>query len=383
MDWVWNPWALPAMVVVLGAWLMATIVFVTRPDRSQNRLLAAYLVLESFAFLWLSVLPRLVGTEPTAYATSGTGYFVWPWVMVFYLLFLSTLNTPMVTPLRWRSTRIGIFLLGAIASMSALMWPRLWHKEFVNPWFGGFGGSGDTILNQSLFAWALLVSLFALAAAISSLRRAPPHGPSRTQARAFVTAFAFRDSGMVLFAISALAVGAALGVGRFSVGDLVLLFLWPFSVTMMHIFLALGILRAQLFDIDLKIKWTINKSTLVAVFVGVFFVSAQVAQAFLTTEYGWAIGGVVAGLLLLAINPLQRFAAHIADTAMPNVHDSEEHRTIRKHEVYQAALEEALADGELSSKDRSVLAALQDHLGITAKEALHLERTLAHTKGVA
>ncbi len=119
------------------------------------------------------------------------------------------------------------------------------------------------------------------------------------------------------------------------------------------------------------------------IFIGVFFASAQIAQAFLTTEYGWALGGLVAGLLLLAINPLQRFATRVADVAMPNVHDTEEYRTVRKREVYRAALDEILTDGHITAKERRTLIRLQEQLGQHAAHAQTIEAEVLETREVA
>lgn len=49
---------------------------------------------------------------------------------------------------------------------------------------------------------------------------------------------------------------------------------------------------------------------------------------------------------------------------------------MRKQEVFIAALTESLADGTLSDKDRNVLAALADKLGLSALEARRLEITV-------
>jgi len=62
---------------------------------------------------------------------------------------------------------------------------------------------------------------------------------------------------------------------------------------------------------------------------------------------------------------------------MPDVQDNEEYRTVRKREVYRAAVEELLADGALTEKDRNVLATLADQLGLLYKDARAMERDAA------
>lgn len=59
---------------------------------------------------------------------------------------------------------------------------------------------------------------------------------------------------------------------------------------------------------------------------------------------------------------------------MPRVQDTDAYRTVRKREVYRAALESAAADGEVTDKERDVLATLQEQLGIAPTDALAMER---------
>lgn len=108
--------------------------------------------------------------------------------------------------------------------------------------------------------------------------------------------------------------------------------------------LGYGILRYQLLDIDLQIKRAIGRATVATTFAALVFVTAVTAENFLTDRYGWIAGGVAAGLLLFALTPLQRFAEHVADRAMPHVRDDSEYRLVKKLEVFRAAYEGALED---------------------------------------
>lgn len=174
-------------------------------------------------------------------------------------------------------------------------------------------------------------------------------------------------SGLVWGVLRAAAAEAALALGAFVT-------VW-FAVG--AILLAYGILRHQLFDIDLKIKWTIKRSTLVALFVAFFFVVSELAAVFFADRIGTVLGILAAGVLLFAIAPLQRLADRVSDAAMPRVKDTQEYRTVRKREVYRAALESAIEDGDITDKERSMLATLADQLQLTSAEALRLERQVA------
>ncbi|HLE96946.1 MAG TPA: hypothetical protein VI997_06195, partial [Candidatus Thermoplasmatota archaeon] len=137
--------------------------------------------------------------------------------------------------------------------------------------------------------------------------------------------------------------------------------------------LAYAILRHQLFDLDVKVKWTLRRGTLAAMFLAVFFVVAQVAQTFLTDALGLVVGGMAAGLLLFAIAPLQRMAERVADVAMPGVRDPRERAVaLGADEAYREALRMALEDGVITPAEERSLARMARQLGIDPERALDL-----------
>jgi hypothetical protein len=136
---------------------------------------------------------------------------------------------------------------------------------------------------------------------------------------------------------------------------------------------AYAIVKHQLFDIDVRIKWTISRGTLAAIFVAVFFVVAQVAQTFLTAEYGLLLGGASAGLLLFALNPLQRLAESVANVAMPGVRSVVEMNHPERSALYREHARIAWADGAVDKNERMLLNHLREGLGLSAEEALRLE----------
>lgn len=146
--------------------------------------------------------------------------------------------------------------------------------------------------------------------------------------------------------------------------------------------LGYGVLKYRVLDIDLKVKTGIRNSTLAAIFVAVFFVVSEGAQVLFAGFAGSEMLGVLAsGALVFFLAPLQRVAQRVSDTAMPDVEDTPEHRTRRKTEVYRATLEEVLADGQMSAKDRRVLLRLQESLELEAEAAQRLEREVLEAFG--
>jgi hypothetical protein len=140
--------------------------------------------------------------------------------------------------------------------------------------------------------------------------------------------------------------------------------------------IAYGILRTQLFDIDLRIRWTIKQSTLATVVVTLIFLLSEGADRFLSAELGNVAGLLAAAIVVFFLAPLQRFAERVASVAMPNTRNTPEYAAHRKMQVYEAALAEAQQEGGISDKERSLLNRLRDSLEISSSDAEMLEREL-------
>lgn len=376
MALVWNPYSLLGILPLLAGWGMAVIVFRAAPGRLQNRRLALLLAVEgSWLFAEFGVL-FLADDPGTAYAATG----LWgallvtvPWV---YLSFLGTLDTPFATPLRGR-VAAALLGAGAITSASLVILTPEQFATYGPTWFARFSpvpGPWIGIFNTGVS----VVVLYALVVVFTAWRRLPRDSPRKPGAGAYLIAVGFRDAFLAVVSVHlALTI---FGVGSAATDS------WLFNLEVLSIpvvylasavLLAYGILRTQLFDIDLKIKWTVSRGTVAAVFVGVFFVVSELAATFLSDLVGRVLGIVAAGLLVVFLAPLQRFADRLTDRAMPAVRDSDEYRTVRKREVYRAAVESAMQDGRITDRERDVLATLQEQLGIAATDAVMIERELA------
>lgn len=148
-------------------------------------------------------------------------------------------------------------------------------------------------------------------------------------------------------------------------------------------FVVYGVLRFNVVDLDLKLKWGLKRGTVVAAFVTVFFIVTQTAEAFLTEEYGWAVGGVAAGLLVLAITPLQRFSSRLADSALPRTEASEAYFAYRRIQIYRAALEGALRDGIVNPREMTALRNLRRELRLSDLDHERLEADALEGRGGA
>ncbi|MGQ0535756.1 MAG: hypothetical protein ACT4PT_06770 [Methanobacteriota archaeon] len=135
-----------------------------------------------------------------------------------------------------------------------------------------------------------------------------------------------------------------------------------------------AIVRHQLFDIAVKVKFTIRQSTVAAVFIGLFFVVSESAQAYFSDRTGTYLGIVAAGTLVFAIHPLQRVAERVANAAMPGVKAPGEMDSSEKVAFYRDLVRLAWADGTLTPDERRMLDLAADRLGLAADVARRVER---------
>jgi hypothetical protein len=135
-----------------------------------------------------------------------------------------------------------------------------------------------------------------------------------------------------------------------------------------------GVVRHSLFDIDVRFKRTLERGTVAAVFVAVYFLVSEAAAELFADFSGSAYLGIgAAALLLLALHPLERVALAFAGGAMPKVKPLPNLDRAERVEFYREHLELMWMDGVLSAKDRLVLAKLRSRLQLEADIAERIE----------
>lgn len=140
---------------------------------------------------------------------------------------------------------------------------------------------------------------------------------------------------------------------------------------------AYALVRHRLFGVDVRLRWTLVRATMALAFLGVFFVAAQLAQNYLTTKYGWGFGGVAAGLLLFTINPLQGIAERFVQTVLPHAKPVIAMPHPDRVALFRQQATLVWSDGAMGRKERALLDALRDRLGIPFAEAAHIEADAA------
>lgn len=372
MSFVFSWAGILGLVASLAAMVLAAVVFGTRPGRAQNRRLGSMLFLDGLAFLGGTGMMYLTDSVASSWAWQAITIFFILATPFAYLLFLATLDTPLAEPLRDPLVEKGLMVGLVLAPFAWFLSPG----TFVLGMQPGRYAPWNSVMGPG-FLWALLgvvvVSLVGLVLAISAWRRAAAGTARRSQARSYALAFGARDVGLPLtFILVLIAEAGIVGTTARFVAAVVL----PAAILLVFVLLlTYGILKTQLFDIDLKIKLGIERSTLAGVFGVTFLAVSEIVERLLGVE--GAIYGVVAAVSIgLFFQHIENGAAYVADRLMPGVEDTEAYRRTQKEQIYQAQLEELMADEQVTTKERRALLRLQESLGLDADAANRLEREM-------
>jgi hypothetical protein len=353
------------LVAVAMCWALAMVLYRVGATGSVARKLAVLLFVEGVTLVSSGCIVLMM--TPTALASSWyPGYFRAEFIvhtlgdcamLALYPPFLAVaLHTKVTRPFGRKRMRVGLAAV-AVGFFFAIQLSPL--------------EVGATLLYLML----TLLFGFALVASIHAWRVAVP-GVARNRAGIFALAFGFRDACWgYIYALGIWMIAAGTYFDESTVLGYFSIIYYSGSLLAVPL-IAYGILRTQLFDIDLRIRWTIKQSTLATTVVTFIFLLSEGADRFLSSELGNVAGLLAAGLVVFFLAPLQRFAERVASVAMPNTKNTPEYAVFRKLQVYEAALAEALQEGGISDKERSLLIRLRDSLGITETDADAIEGEL-------
>ena len=367
----WSLWGVPGTIAALVTWAAAAIIYRTDPRRCINRRLAFLLALEGLwvagamgflFFLESESAVRLLSL--TATAANAALPFV-------YLAFLgSALPTPLVAP--FRGSRV-FWLLG-LAAVGAAVWvlavpdlflSRPYSPEWA-PWNFRLVGLGENLMLLQGAAY-----LYGLLAAVAVYTRSTCCDTMRRQAFWFALAFGIRDA----YLGTTLVLYPVLRPIPFW-GELLYNPMEGLAFLVYVVLLSYGVLQAQLFDIQVRLRVAVRRSTLVAMIAGAFFVMTEILETFVPAD-GLLVGILAAGSIVLLMLPLQRLTESIMTRIMPVEEPSGVELDRRKLDVYRAALEGAVQDGVITEREEEILARLRDELDISEEEAAGVRRELA------
>lgn len=366
LDWTW--WAAPGLfgaAVAIGA---VVVLLKSGADRPVNRRLSVVLALEA---VWLAGAVFWLIEEPDlARAVAAIAVGAMAAIPFQYLAFLGVaLETPLVRPFRSRTA----FLLLGLASIAAFLIPLIRPGAIMGPlyspewatWNWTYEPAGVWIAQAHGIA-----SLFGLVAALHAFWRARRRPAARQRAMWFAIAFGVRDAFNAFWWISYPVLRPTPFWGDF------LSNIGPSVVALLYIaLLSYGVLRFQLLEIDLKIKFALEKGAVGAFFAAAFFLGSELLERVVPVE-GTILGLLVAAAIVLILRPIQRVASGLANRLMGDVEDTPGYRQERRFELYRAALEGAFEDGRISKRERAILVRIRDQLGLDSSLAERLEREL-------
>jgi hypothetical protein len=369
----------PTLIGILGllaiaaCWALAVVLYRVGPAGSVARQLAVLLVIEGFV-LATAGFPEFAAGLGDFYSSDfidrHPNYAIFSFVthhlsdaamLALYPPFLAAaLRTRMTQPFSRKGVHFVVVLTSAALFVGTVASVALWES---------------LVVMMCLYFTMMLMFAFGLVASIHAWRTAKS-GLTRERAGIFALAFGLRDLGWGMsygiFAWLILTQPDFVMTDIGWLGKLVYALGTLFAVPL----IAYGILRAHLFDIDLKIRWTIKQSTLATIVVTFVFLLSEGADRFLSAELGNYAGLLAAAVVVFFLAPLQRFAESVASKAMPNTKNTPEYAAHRKMQVYEAAVAEAVPDGVISARERALLNSLRDSLDISASDAEMLESEL-------
>lgn len=353
-----------AFIAVAMCWSLSLVLFRVGAPGSVGRKLSLLLLVEGITLISTGYIDSILGPA----AQESVFYETWLFIeavvhtagdclmLVLYPPFLAAaLQTKLTKPFASRPAQMGIALVATVSSLMVFLVPSDYAPI-------------------PLYLFVSLLFGFALVASIQAWREAAD--TARDRARSFAVAFGIRDVcwGIVYGGAIWLAVSGDYAVVSPDVTSPIYL-LYALGTLLAVPLVAYGILRAQLFDIDLRIQWTIKQSTLAAIFVALVYLISEGADRFLSEELGNWAGLLASALVVFFLAPLQRFAERVASMAMPNTENTLEYAAFRKMQVYESSFSDALLGG-ISDKERVLLDTLRDTLGISPADAVMLEKDL-------
>ena len=367
MNIVWSWWGVPGTFGLIAGWCCAIVAFRTAPKKALNRRLSLILLLEGTFVAGHIGLLFFFDNQAIVTALIIAGMAARFAVLFQYLAFLAVaLDSPLVVPFRTPVAKNVLDVASIAVAIVVLARPGLFFSDLYSP---GWAPWNFQFIYMGLWVVQLqgAVLLFGLVAALSAFFRAEKGSVARNRAMWFAIAFGFKDlfAGILQLLYPVLRPVPFWGEFIFNPGQAIV---W----SAYFLLLAYAVLRWQLFDIDLKVKFVLRQSTLVAMIAGGFIVASETLESMVPVS-GTALSIAVAVVILILLRPIHRFALGMTDRLMSSVQNTPEYLDARKNSVYRATLEGAVEDGIVTEMERRILDRLREELGISPDDAAAIE----------
>lgn len=359
------------LIASFSCWIFAVVLYRVGLPGSAARRLSALLVVEGITLVSSGYIDNTLGLGEQFYASYPQWSRAWFVVHTFGDCAMVALYPPfLAAALQTKLTRP--FATKRMGTLMALISLLLFLAVQVSSL--KVGALALYVSLSVLFTYALIASVHGWHIATA--------GTARARAATFALAFGIRDIcwGLIYtFAIWQVLTDTYL-LDEMGASPVTLDVIYAMGTLLAIPLVAYGILRTQLFDIDLKIRWTLKQSTVAAIFVAVFYLVSEGADRILSSELGNIAGLLASALVVFFLAPVQRFAERVADAAMPGTEDTPAYIAFRKFQVYESALIEAIQYDGITDRERALLNRLRDSLGITSSDAEAMERDLLANK---
>jgi hypothetical protein len=154
----------------------------------------------------------------------------------------------------------------------------------------------------------------------------------------------------------------------------VLLGLWRLALPLM---VSYALFRYALFDIDEKVRKSIQRGTAGVVFAFVYFLVSELIEGVVNTGVGRAMGMGVAAIFTFLMLPIQKMGTWVASRTMPGVKSVNDVRGSEAEAMYRAQFAMIHEDGLVTVKERKLLDALIAASGLDATTAKRIEQDVA------
>lgn len=367
-SYYWNWWSLPYWLAFVAS-LIVTILLVVKMREGTVKLfiIAAFLVtintlVSSLAAstldpdLWLIFIASTVITGPLAIS------------IIFHYSFSLLIKEPTIKGMILEHKRILIVYLGPLAliSMVLIVPELLWPEVVLIPEWSNYGIYG-TIPARISHIWTIYnfyqgLMLFLVTIIFFRIYRQTV-GLERKQAAYFI--------------LAALVPAIALTITGFIqyLGFPFKLAISTVAVAITMSIITIGILRAQLFDIELIVSKSVKYTLLNILLAYVFVISREILTPFISDIFfsGSQVAMLLAGFMVVTLfTPIKNATSSITAKLLPV--DRPQSLTTENLELYRRQLEIAWTDETITEKEQMMLDALKFSLGISPEDHDRLKR---------
>jgi len=283
-------------------------------------------------------------------------------MLVLYPMFVAhALPLKVLKPLITVPGRITLWVFG----MGLLMWVVLDHAGIV-----------ATGVNPDMALYMMMVIMFVMIFILSviGVNKATTQ-LAREKALAFVVAFGIRDlAWAAVYFVAAIVVAG--GLDDTPEINILLSQLYAGGTLLYIPIVTYGILKVQLLDIEVRLQSTVRNTVLASTFIAVYYLISEGVNNLISNQLGEIIGFLVCAVLAIFLAPLNRWADRFAEKLVNADTDSPDYVANRGLQIYSAAVEEALAYGEINAGQIALLDRLKQSLQISDDDATRVETHL-------